>query len=116
MIVDDEIDICYLLSGILRQKHFKTSYVNSLADAQSLLKKEMPLIVFLDNNLPDGKGVDFISKLKSLSPATKVVMITAFDTYSDRNKAYEAGADFFIGKPFTRDMIDKTVERLMYIA
>ena len=47
-------------------------------------------------------------------PATKVVMITAFDTYSDRSKAYEEGADFFIGKPFTRDVIDKTLERLMY--
>jgi len=41
-------------------------------------------------------------------------MITAFDTYSDRSKAYEEGVDFFIGKPFTRDVIDKTLERLMY--
>ncbi len=114
LIVDDEIDICYLLSGILKQKKFQTSYVNSLTDAQSILKKEKPSIIFLDNNLPDGKGVEFISKLKKLSPATKVVMITAFDTYSDRSKAYEEGADFFIGKPFTRDMIDKTIERLIY--
>ena len=60
LIVDDEIDICYLLSGILRQKKLRTSYVNNLADAQSVLKKEIPSIVFLDNNLPDGKGIDFI--------------------------------------------------------
>jgi two-component system OmpR family response regulator len=114
LIVDDEIDICYLLSGILRQKKLRTSYVNNLADAQSVLKEEIPSIVFLDNNLPDGKGIDFISKIKQLYPATKVVMITAFDTYSDRSKAYEQGVDFFIGKPFTRDVIDKTLERLMY--
>ena len=114
LIVDDEIDICYLLSGILRQRKLRTSYVNNLADAQNVLKEETPFIVFLDNNLPDGKGVDFISKIKKMYPATKVVMITAFDTYSDRSKAYEEGADFFIGKPFTRDVIDKTLERLMY--
>jgi two-component system OmpR family response regulator len=114
LIVDDEMDICYLLSGILRQKKLRTSYVNNLADAQSVLKEETPSIVFLDNNLPDGKGVDFISIIKKLYPTTKVVMITAFDTYSDRSKAYEEGVDFFIGKPFTRDIIDKTLERLMY--
>jgi len=112
--VDDEIDICYLLSGILKQKKLRTSYVNTLADAQSVLKEENPSIVFLDNNLPDGKGVDFIGIIKKLYPTTKVVMITAFDTYSDRSKAYEEGVDFFIGKPFTRDVIDKTVERLIY--
>lgn len=114
LIVDDEIDICYLLSGILKQKKFQTSFVNNLDDAQNMLKKEKPAIIFLDNNLPDGRGVDFISKVKKIYPATKIVMITAFDTYSDRSKAYEEGADFFIGKPFTRDMIDKTIERLMY--
>lgn len=114
LIVDDEMDICYLLSGILRQKKLRTSYVNNLADAQSVLKEETPYIIFLDNNLPDGKGVDFIGTIKKLYPATKVVMITAFDTYSDRSKAYEEGVDFFIGKPFTRDIIDKTLERLVY--
>lgn len=112
--MDDEIDICYLLSGILRQKKLRASYVNNLADAHSVLKEETPFIIFLDNNLPDGKGVDFIGTIKKLYPATKVVMITAFDTYSDRSKAYEEGVDFFIGKPFTRDIIDKTLERLMY--
>ena len=114
LIVDDEIDICYLLSGILKQKKLRTSYVNNLADAQNKLKEEAPSIIFLDNNLPDGKGVDFIGTIKKLYPSTKVVMITAFDTYSDRSKAYEEGVDFFIGKPFTRDVIDKTLERLMY--
>lgn len=112
--MDDEIDICYLLSGILKQKKLRTSYVNTLADAQSVLKEETPSIVFLDNNLPDGKGVDFIGIIKKMYPTIKVVMITAFDTYSDRSKAYEEGVDFFIGKPFTRDVIDKTLERLMY--
>lgn len=114
LIVDDEIDICYLLSGILRQKKLRTTYVNSLADARNILQEEPPAIIFLDNNLPDGKGIDFISIIKKLYPSTKVVMITAFDTYSDRSKAYEEGVDFFIGKPFTRDVIDKTLERLAY--
>lgn len=113
LIVDDEIDICYLLSGILKQKKLNTSYVNSLEDAKNRLRNEAPSILFLDNNLPDGKGVEFISIAKQLSPLTKIVMITAFDTYSDRSKAYAEGVDYFIGKPFTRDVINKTIEKLM---
>ena len=49
LIVDDEIDICYLLSGILKQKKLHTSYVNCLEDAKNVLKKETPSIIFLDN-------------------------------------------------------------------
>lgn len=113
LIVDDEIDICYLLSSILKQKNLCTAYVNTLFDAETILKNENPRIIFLDNHLPDGKGVEFIDYVKKNCPAAKVVMITAYDTYSDRQKAMQEGADYFIGKPFTKDMIYKTVEKLI---
>ncbi len=37
-------------------------------------------------------------------------MITADDTFANKNNALKAGADFFIGKPFTRDIISKTID------
>jgi len=40
-------------------------------------------------------------------------MITAHDTNNDRNKAYELGVDQFIGKPFTRETIVRTIEGLV---
>jgi CheY-like chemotaxis protein len=40
-------------------------------------------------------------------------MITAHDTKKDRDKAYEQGADQFIGKPFTRETIVSAIERLV---
>ncbi len=46
LIIDDEIDICYLLSGILKQKNFQTNYVNNLANAAIELKNSAPVIVF----------------------------------------------------------------------
>ena len=113
LIVDDEMDICYLLTGILRRKNFTTHYVNTLSDAAIALKKELPSLIFLDNLLPDGFGMDFIHFIKQHYPSIKVVMVTAHDTPSDRQKAFTEGADFFIGKPFTRDMINCTVEKVM---
>src|ERR1700712_352875 len=84
LIIDDELDICYLLSGILRQKKLKTSYVNTLSDAEVALKNDPPGLLFLDNHLPDGFGLDFIQHIKSNYPATKIIMITAHDSAAER--------------------------------
>ncbi|MEO5783671.1 MAG: response regulator, partial [Ginsengibacter sp.] len=97
LIVEDEIDICFLLTGILRKKNLQTAYVNNLHDAKSMLNKEQPSILFLDNNLPDGHGVDYIQGIKISHPLMRIIMITADDTLANKNKALKAGADFFIG-------------------
>jgi DNA-binding response OmpR family regulator len=109
LIIDDEIDICYLLTGILRNADVDSIYVNSLADAKKALETQFPEVIFIDNHLPDGMGVDFISYIKKNKPESKIVMITAYDTQKDRLKAREAGVDYFIAKPFTRESIYKTV-------
>ncbi len=113
LIIDDEVDICYLLSGILRKKELNTSYVTTLFAAREVLMKQHPDILFIDNHLPDGYGVDFLSFIKKNYPSTKIIMITAHDTGDDKQKAIIEGADYFIGKPFTRDTIIKTVDTLL---
>ncbi len=113
LIIDDEIDICYLLSGILKRKNLEPNYVNSLSDAVVSLEQDKPTVVFLDNHLPDGRGMDFIKYIKLNYPKTKIIMITAYDTTEDRNQAIGLGVDGFIGKPFSMDMIFKTVDQLL---
>lgn len=113
LIVEDEIDICFLLTGILRKKNLQTSFVNNIHEAKGMLSTKYPSILFLDNNLPDGYGVDFIKYIKASHPLTSIVVITADDTLANKNKAIKAGADFFIGKPFTRDTINKTIDTVI---
>jgi len=113
LIVDDEIDVCYLLSSILKFKNLQASYVNSIGEAKRVLKEDHHSIIFLDNHLPDGFGINFIQEIRKLDPDIKIVMITAHDTNNDRNKAYELGVDQFIGKPFTRETIVRTIEGLV---
>lgn len=112
LIVDDEMDVCFLLSSILKNKNLETSYVNSISEAKNALTKDHPAIIFLDNHLPDGFGINFIAEIKKLDPHIKIVMITAYDTAGDQDKAYKNGADHFIGKPFTRENIFQAVETL----
>ena len=113
LIVEDEIDICFLLTGILRKKHLQTSFVNNIHDARDVLDAKEPSILFLDNNLPDGQGIDLIPGIKSSHPLTRIVMITADDSPANKNKAMRAGADFFLGKPFTVDTINRTIDKVM---
>lgn len=113
LIIDDEIDICYLLSSILRQKDLPTNYVHNLADAVIVLRTSDPAIVFLDNHLPDGLGIDFVEHIKRNYPLIKIVMITAYDTNSDRQQAINKGVDIFIGKPFTKEAISTAAEALI---
>lgn len=112
LIIDDEVDICYLLKGILRQKNIDADYVTSLAAADQFLKHESPAVFFLDNHLSDGLGIDYIRELKDRFPDTTVVMITAHDTAHDRENAYREGVDYFISKPFSREIIFQTLRQI----
>jgi two-component system, OmpR family, response regulator len=101
LIIDDERDICFLLSNILRNSNVDVQFVNSITEGKDYLQKINPNLLFLDNHLPDGFGIDFISYVKKEHAQTKIVMVTAHDTPEDRKRALEEGADIFIGKPFS---------------
>jgi two-component system OmpR family response regulator len=113
LIIDDEKDICYLLSNILKQKNVDTIFASNLTEAEQILEQEKTLpIIFLDNHLPDGLGIAYVRKLKKAYPNTKIIMITAHDNASDREIAKAEGVDDFIGKPFLKTNVLSTLESL----
>lgn len=112
LIVDDEEDICYFLSRNLSKKNLTTSIAHTLSDAEAQLEAEEPSIMLLDNHLPDGFGINFISKAKDMYPDMKIVMMTAHDGSQERTKAYSYGANYFLSKPFTLTEINKVVDLL----
>ena len=113
LIVDDEVDICYFLSRNLTKRNFSVSYVHSLADAETRIQQEDPAILLLDNRLPDGYGINFITKVKNNNPDLKVIMLTAHDSPQDRSRAYNNGADFFLSKPFTITEVNNIIDVLL---
>lgn len=113
LIIDDETDIWMLLSRILRKHNFSTYFVNNLEAATRRLQQEVPEIIYLDNHLPDGMGLDFIQFIKTQYPQTKIVMITGHSSQADRNKAFNQGADMFLSKPFSSEAIRDTISSLL---
>jgi DNA-binding response OmpR family regulator len=87
-------------------------HVKNLAAAQEYLAQEQPAVVILDNKLPDGFGIDFISHIKTNYPAIKIIMISGYDS-SAEDVALENGADIFLEKPFTKDQLYQSIKGLM---
>ena len=111
-IVEDEGDMCLLLNIMLQEKSIELEHVKTIAAAQEYLKKEEPSVVILDNKLPDGFGIDFVSYIKQNHPDVKVIMISGY-TPEAKDIALENGADLFLEKPFTREQLYSSIKELL---
>ena len=112
LIVDDEPDVRFLFGKIMHKRNLEAEFAKNLAEATEFVHDDPPSLVFLDNSLPDGRGVDFIPYLKKNYPGTLIVMVTANDSPLDKKVALQQGADAFLGKPLTLDVINKTLDRM----
>jgi DNA-binding NtrC family response regulator len=112
LIVDDEGDMCLILNIMLTGKDMELDHVKSLAAAKEYLGAEKPSVVILDNKLPDGMGVDFISFIKQNHPDVKIVMISGYSGAA-KDVALDNGADKFLEKPFTKESLYKSVKELL---
>lgn len=104
LIVEDEADMCLLLNILLNGKEMELDHVNTLAGAEDYLQSQQPSVVLLDNKLPDGFGIDFISFIKKNYPSIKIIMISGLGP-SAKDVALENGADIFLEKPFTKSQL-----------
>lgn len=108
LIVDDEEDVCLLLKRSFRREFKTVETANLLQEALQVAERLQPDILFLDNNLPDGLGLDFVAKFKSINPAMLVILFSAMDLHRE---AIVAGADIFLGKPLNLGVIREVVRR-----
>ena len=104
LIIEDEGDMCLLLNIMLNGKEVDLDHVKNLTLAKEYLSNKQPEVVILDNKLPDGFGVDFISFIKQNYPNLKIIMISGYDA-SAEDVALENGADVFLQKPFTKNQL-----------
>ena len=111
LVVEDQGETCLVLDLILSERNFELDYVNNLLDADEWLSKNKPSAIILDNKLPDGFGVDFISYVKSKYPGIKIIMISGFG--SARDVAMNNGADYFLEKPFSLQNVNDAIDTVL---
>lgn len=114
LIVDDEKEICLLLSAILRGMGYSTIQANSLKEANGLIEDRKPELMFLDIHLPDGNGLDHVPQFQSINTDLSIVMMSAFDTPEMRHQAVGYGVHDFLSKPFTLTQVSSVVSSLFH--
>ena len=110
LIIEDEGDISLILNLMLKKGDIEIEHVTTLAKAGAFLKEQKTDIVIIDNQLPDGLGMDYIKTIKSNYPTLKIIMITGNTDITDRETALKNGADVFLAKPFTKEQIQAAIE------
>lgn len=106
MIIDDDADLGELLTCALEQRKIHAMAVQSLLQAEDYLGVMKPSYIFLDNNFPEGLGINFINQIKMADEEIKVIFMTADPAPWIREKALEQGACYFLRKPITSRAID----------
>ena len=100
LIVDDEIQLLYMVKDILINEGFKDiSTASSCTDALDKYRKEKPNIILLDVMLPDGDGFSILKKIREES-SIPVLFLSAKDEDESRLLGLGLGADDYITKPF----------------
>lgn len=106
LIIDDEEDICLLLERILN-KYFKTVvFSHTLAEGLAAFEQVKPTHVLLDNNMPDGYGLDQVVPIKQAHPGVILVIISALDI---QPLALALGADAFVSKPLRMSLVKQAL-------
>lgn len=114
LVVDDNADVRAYLQMVLADRY----YVMESSDGEAGLavaKAQVPDIVVSDVMMPVMDGLQFCSRLKE-DPVTShipVILLTARSMESQRIEGYEHGADAYITKPFSMELLVSRIENLL---
>jgi two-component system, NtrC family, response regulator PilR len=99
LVVDDEPDLCELLSITLQRMDLNPRTANTVAAARRLLKSERFELCLTDMQLPDGDGLELVEWMQQNSPTVPVAVITAHGNMETAVRALKLGAFDFVSKP-----------------
>lgn len=108
---DDEIDLLKPYLIFLEEKGYDVSTANNGQDAIDLCREENFDIIFLDENMPGLSGLQTLSEIKLISPATPVVMITKSEEENIMDMAIGSKIADYLIKPVNPNQILLTLKK-----
>lgn len=115
LIVDDEPNVALVLSACLER--LGDDYICEIAhngnEALSKLQQASYTLLLTDYNMPGMTGVELAQAVRTYSPTTQVVLMTAFGAETLRDTLGSLKLDGYIDKPFTADEIREIVKQVV---
>ncbi len=107
LIIDDEKDICFLISEILKDEDYITTSALNSDDAIKKFSENKPDLIILDVWLSNSKldGIELLQEFKTLDNKIPVIIISGHGTVDLAVKSIKNGAYDFLEKPFNSDKL-----------
>jgi len=113
LIVDDDTDICRMLSLLMEREGFDSVTVNDGKSALKAVRSASPDVMLLDIKMPGMDGIEVLSRVREMAPELPVIMITAHSEIKGAVKAIRAGAHDYLSKPFEHNEVIRVVHRAL---
>lgn len=113
LIVDDEENLSYSIQLGLKRAGHECRVAATIEAAWGECTRIPPALALVDVQLPDGNGIDLISRMREQGFDVPVIVITAFGTVATAVTAMKQGAVDFIQKPLSIEEVCLAVERCL---
>ena len=100
-VLEDDESIRELVTMALEMAQISIKSFSKISDFLEAIDKELPIVILLDIMLPDGNGLDVLTKVKAKYPHIQCIMLSALSQELDKVKGLNSGADDYITKPFS---------------
>ncbi len=113
LVVDDEANICQVLSAVLRKDGHDVQVSRDGREALALLEKTPVDLLITDVIMNNISGVELLQRMQAASPQTPVVMMTAYGTIKSAVDAIKLGAFDYLAKPFDMEQMKSVVRKAL---
>ena len=110
LVVDDDLDMCQIISDILKEEGYSVNSSNTGEDALIKIKKDHYDLMVLDYKLNGISGLVVLEKALQIMPSLKIIMISAFGDKSIKTRARKLGVGDFLDKPFDLKILTQSVQ------
>jgi len=116
LIVDDEPDIIHLVTRLLVKEGYIINSTNSGEEALSIISNEKPNIILLDIKLPEIDGYEICRKIRSIKEYNDIIIVLFSVKFhdNDRERGFQAGADYYFIKPFSAKKLLSFIKEISY--
>jgi two-component system response regulator RegA len=111
LILEDDDRLRERLARAFVARGFEVTTAATLRAAEVCVEQESPELALLDLRVPDGNPLDFITHLRKLDPATRIVVLTGYGSIATAIEAVRRGATHYLTKPADTDEILMAFDR-----
>jgi DNA-binding NtrC family response regulator len=113
LIVDDDRDICLMLSRLMKGEGLASEIAHDGQTALKLVRSQRPDALLLDLKMPGMDGMEVLRRVKEMDTDLPVVLITAHADIAGSVAAIKAGAFDYLPKPFEHPQVAQVVRRAL---